>query len=331
MNGKTEQSRALPSLRQLEYLSALEEHGHFGRAAAACGVSTSTLSGGLAELERLLGVTLAERDRRHVLITSSGRRLAQRARRLLDEVQAWMDLAGREAAPMSGQIRLGSIPTIAPFLLPRLLPALRVPFPQLDLVLREDKTTELLAQLADGRLDLLLIAFPYQTPGCETMMLFNDGYLFACESGHRLARAQSVPSSEIARQPLMLLEPAHCLHSHALPVLEAAARAPDATFAATSLQTLVAMVAVGMGTTLLPQLAVAGGLLQGSPVVTRPLGYHSGKRSIGLCWRQSSARAEDFRALGRQIQAWALHHGVGEALAPMAPDPMAAGPASPSA
>lgn len=306
--------KALPSLRQLEFLAALDEHGHFGHAAAACGVSQSTFSAGFAELEQQLGVALAERDRRKVVVTAVGRRLAARARALLAEARALVEAAEAESSPLSGELLFGSIPTIAPFLLPRLLPALRQRFPALRLQLREDKTPQLLEQLAEGRLDLLLIAFPYATPGCETQMLFRDDYLFACERGSPMARAESVGSRDIAAQPLMLLEPGHCLHSHALPVLEAAASSRETTFSATSLQTLVAMVAVGMGATLLPRLAVDAGLLEGSRVVTRPLGYAGGKRTLGLCWRAGSQRAEEFRGLGSAIQQWAQAQGVGEAL-----------------
>ncbi|PRH82269.1 hydrogen peroxide-inducible genes activator [Arenimonas caeni] len=310
--------KPLPSLRHLEYLAALDEHGHFGRAAAACGASQSAFSAGIAELEQQLGVRIAERDRRHVLVTAAGRRLAARGRALLADARALVEMAGAEARPMSGEVGLGSIPTIAPFVMPRLMPALRKRFPELDLMLREDKTPALLEQLAQGRLDLLLIAFPYETPGCETMMLFRDAYLFACDRASPMAAVEAVRSRDIRSQSLMLLEPGHCLHSHALPVVEAAASAPEATFSATSLQTLVAMVAVGMGTTLLPQLAVDAGLLEGSQVVTRPLGYEGGKRTIGLAWRRNSARAAEFRKLGEAIQSWANSSGVGEPLAGLA-------------
>jgi LysR family hydrogen peroxide-inducible transcriptional activator len=311
---KSDHMKTLPSLRQLEFLAALDEHGHFGQAAAACGVSQSTFSAGFAELEQQLGVALAERDRRKVLITAVGRRLAVRARALLADARALVEAAEAESSPLSGELLLGSIPTIAPFLLPRLLPALRKRFPRLILQLREDKTPQLLEQLAEGRLDLLLIAYPYPTPGCEQHPLFRDEYLFACERGSAASRLQAVSSKDMAGQSLMLLEPGHCLHSHALPVLDAAARSRESTFAATSLQTLVAMVAVGIGTTLLPRLAVDAGLLQGSRVVTRPLGYASGKRTLGLCWRSGSARTEEFHALGRSIQQWAAEQGIGEAL-----------------
>lgn len=306
--------RSLPSLRQLDCLAALDEHGHFGRAAASRGLSPSSFSAAITELESLLGLQLAERDRRHVVVTAAGRRLAARARRLVADARALVESAHADAAPLSGELSLGSIPTIAPYLMPRLLPALREDFPALDLLLREDKTPALLEQLAEGRLDLLLIAFPYATPGCDTLPLFTDDYLFACAPGSPLADAKAVRARDLQRESLMLLEPGHCLHSHALPVMDAAARSPEATFAATSLPTLVAMVAVGMGSTLLPRLAVDAGLLQGGAVVTRPLGWVAGKRTLGLCWRRGSPRAGEFRALGAAIQAWAAEAGVGGAL-----------------
>lgn len=305
---------SLPSIRHLEYLVALDEHAHFGRAAAACDASQSSFSAGISELELHLRVRIAERNRRRVTMTSVGRRLALQARRVLAEAQAMLALAESEAGPMSGEVQLGSIPTIAPYVLPRLLPAMRQRFPHLDLLLREDKTPELLQQLADGRLDLLLMAFPYATPGCETLMLLRDPYLYACGGDGPLAGHASISARDIQSQPLMLLEPGHCLHSHALPVLQTAAKAHGTTFSATSLQTLVAMVAVGIGTTLLPRLAVDAGLVTGSGVITRPLGYAGGERRIGLCWRQGSARAADYRRLGEAIREWATQNHVAEPL-----------------
>ncbi len=305
---------SLPSLRQLEYLVALDTHRHFADAARACGVGAPAFSTGLAALEALLGVRVAERDRRHVTMTPAGRRLAAKAREVLEQAHALVSLAESETRPMSGTWQFGSIPTIAPFLMPRLLPAMKARFPALSLTLTEAKTPELLIDLAEGRLDLLLIAFPYETPGCETQMLFRDSYLFACSPRCALANAPRIGAKEIATQPLMLLEASNCLHHHALPVLETAASAPQATFAGTSLQTLAAMVAVDMGSTLLPSLAVDGGLLQGTEVVTHPLAYAGGQRTIGLCWRHGHARSEDFRTFGQALKAWANSAGIGEPL-----------------
>lgn len=308
--------KPLPSLRHLLYVVALEQQRHFAHAAAACDVSQSTLSAGIRDLEDLLGVKVAERDRHGVLITPIGQRIAAQARKLLGEAESLLEMCASATAPMAGGLQLGSIPSIGPFLLPRLLPHLKERFPALDIHLREDRTRALLAQLAERRLDLLLIAFPYDTPDCETMMLFTDSYRFACPAGDPLAKTDVVSSRDIAARRLMLLEPEHCLHSHALPVLETATRNPNTTFAATSLQTLVAMVSVGMGSTLLPELAIEGGILQGSTLVTRPLGYRAGVRQIGLCWRRNSAHAETYRQIGEAIRAWATDHLHSQGAAP---------------
>ncbi len=223
---------------------------------------------------------------------------------------------------MAGMWRFGSIPTIAPFLMPKLMPAMRERFPELGLLLSEEKTPDLLFQLEAGELDLLLIAFPYEVPGCDIDPLFHDSYRFACSPRCALAKAPRIGPKDIASQPLMLLEASNCLHHHALPVLETAATSPQATFAGTSLQTLAAMVAVDMGSTLLPTLAIEGGLLRGSDVVTRPLGYEGGRRTLGLCWRRNHLRAAEFRQLGAAIREWATAAGIGEALA--GPEPQTA-------
>lgn len=297
--------KPLPNLRQLRYLVALADHSHFGRAADACGVTQSTLSVGIRELEAVLGVTLAERTKRTVFITPAGLQIAERARHLLQEAEALIEMGARAALPLTGQLALGVIPTIGPFLLPRLLPYISGRYPELRLVLREDKTGALLERLAAGRLDLLLMAFPYDVGGFETMALFKDPYWFACSPQHSLADAQCLSEDNLNGEPLLLLEKDQCLHSHALPFLEAAPRRMQTTFSATSLHTLVAMVAEGMGATLLPESALSAGILKGSPVVTRPLSDQANAREIGLCWRRQSMRDEEFRALGRLIQTWA--------------------------
>jgi LysR family hydrogen peroxide-inducible transcriptional activator len=300
--------KPLPNLRQLRYLAALAEHLHFGHAAAACRVTQSTLSAGIRELETTLGVALAERTKRSVLITPVGRRVVERARILLRDAEELVEIGSAAARPLSGRLDLGVIPTIGPFLLPRLMPQIGRHYPELKLILREDKTTGLLEQLANGRLDLLLMGFPYETEGCETMMLFADGYRFACDPHHPLAKARRVGAEDLQHHPLMLLEKDNCLHSHALPLFEAVPRWRDTSFSATSLHTLVAMVAEGLGATLLPEIALSAGILQSSKVVTRPLADGADARQIGLCWRKQSARAEEFRQLGGLIRDWAKAH-----------------------
>jgi LysR family hydrogen peroxide-inducible transcriptional activator len=296
--------RAYPNLRHLAYLVALAEHRHFGKAAAASAVTQSTLSAGIRELETILGVQVAERTKRSVILTPIGHQLAEKAARLLRAADDMLDIATQSTTPFSGTIALGTIPTIGPYLLPRIIPALRQRFPALRFALREDKTGALLDRLAHGRLDLVLIAFPYETEGLETMMLFDDAYRFACAASHPLAAAARVELAQLTDEPLMLLERDHCLHSHALPLLEAVPEIAEAAFSATSLPTLVAMVAEGMGTTLLPDLAITGGIA-GGDIAVRAMSGETNVRSIGLAWRRQSGRAKTFRDIGAFLRTWA--------------------------
>ncbi|SFN04321.1 hydrogen peroxide-inducible genes activator [Dokdonella immobilis] len=293
----------LPNLRHLRFLVALLEHQHFGKAAAACFVTQSTLSAGIRELESALGVSVAERTKRCVVITPSGRRIGEYARKLLKDAEALVQAANEEGLPMSGTFDLGVIPTIAPFLLPRLVPAIGRRFPRLRLNLREDTTQNLLERISDGRLDIALMAFPYETGALKTFMLFEDAYRYASANAPR--SCQRVTASDLDAQNLLLLEHSHCLHSHALPLLEQAARSEGASFTSTSLHTLAAMVGEGLGATLLPDLAINGGILQGHDVVVKPL-RDANARTIGLCWRNASARSESFSVFGEFLRGWAL-------------------------
>lgn len=297
--------RPLPNLRQLRYLVALADQLHFGAAAEVCQVTQSTLSAGIQELENMLGVPVAERTKRSVVITPVGRRIVERARFILRDVDELLEIGARAANPLSGRLELGVIPTIGPFLLPRLVPHIINRYPDMRLILREDKTAELLERLHAGRLDLVLMAFPYEAEGCETFMLFRDGYRIALSPGDRLAGLASVGADDVRDVPVMLLEKDHCLHSHALPFLKALPGQAITTFQGTSLYTLVAMAAEGLGVTLVPDLAIASGLLSESNVTTRPLADTDTAREIGLCWRKNSSRAAEFRELGAVIRSWA--------------------------
>lgn len=302
--------KPLPNLRHLRYLVALNDHLHFTKAAESCFVTQSTLSAGIRELEGSLGIALAERNKRSVVMTPIGRQLVSRARTLLLDAEGLME-TGREASqPMSGLMEMGVLPTIGPYLLPRLVREIGTAFPRLRLALREDKTRLLLDRLADGRLDLVLMAFPYDTPAMDTCMLFDDAYRYVSATAAMpipTGNGISIDNDDDAEH-LLLLEPDHCLHSHALPVLQRAAESRRADFSSTSLHTLVAMVAEGMGSTFLPDLAINGGILQGSDVVVRPLGDEANARTIGLCWRRGSARADSYRRLGVFIRDWAERH-----------------------
>lgn len=290
----------LPTLRQLRYLVALAEHHHFGRAAEACFATQSTLSAGLQELEALLGATLVERTKRKVLMTPLGDAVVARARDVLRGAEDITDLVRAAGRPLSGPLRLGVIPTIAPFLLPKALPELRRSYPDLKLVLREDLTARLLERLANAELDLALLALPYDAPDMEMASLWEDPFLLACPAAHPLAAKQTVTGADLAGTNLLLLEEGHCLRDHALAACSLPAPSGAENILGTSLGTLVQMVASGLGVTLLPQMAVDAGILRGTDLVTRPLAG-GGSRRLGLAWRRSTARKDEFRLLGQAL------------------------------
>lgn len=290
----------LPTLRQLRYLVAIDEYRHFGRAAEACFATQSTLSAGLQELETLLGATLVERTKRKVLMTPLGEEVVARARELLRGAEDVVDLARAHGRPLCGRLRLGVIPTIAPFLLPRALPVLRRTYPELKLALREDLTARLLERLTNGDLDVAVLALPYEAPDMEMEALFTDPFVLACPPGHPLAQRDSVSGADLAEAELLLLEEGHCLRDHALAACSLPSPRRGDGLLGTSLGTLVQMVASGLGVTLLPRLAVEAGILAGTDLVTRPVAG-GGARLLGLAWRRSSARKEEFRLLGRML------------------------------
>lgn len=294
--------RPLPTLRQLRYLTALAEHLHFGRAAEACLATQSTLSAGLQELETILGVTLVERTKRKVMLTPLGEQVVTRARVVLRGAEDIADLAAASTEALSGPLRLGVIPTIAPYLLPHALPSLRQRYPALRLFLREDLTARLLERLATGDLDAALIALPWESPEIETMHIADDGFMLACPPDHPLALRPNLSSADLIGQDLLLLEEGHCLRDHALSACHLPGPAKGEGVLGTSLATLVQMVANGLGVTLLPEMAVKSGVLAGTGVVTRPL-QDAGSRGIGLAWRPSSPRKAEFRLLGEALKA----------------------------
>lgn len=293
--------KPLPTLRQLRYLVAVAEHRHFGRAAESCFATQSTLSAGLQEMESLLGAMLVERTRRKVMLTPLGEEVVGRARTVLRGAEDITDLAAAASEPLSGPVRLGVIPTIGPYLLPRILPSLRQSYPKLRLYLREDQTARLLDRLAAGDLDVALLALPYDGE-IEVEDMGRDPFLLACPPDHALAGEGAVSSACLPADELLLLEEGHCLREHALTACSLAGRAKGEDVLATSLTTLVQMVANGLGVTLLPRMAVMGGVLAGTDLVTRPLA-EGGSRSIGLVWRPSNPRKAEFRLLAQVLRA----------------------------
>ncbi|MDB5381363.1 MAG: LysR family transcriptional regulator [Rhodospirillales bacterium] len=295
----------LPSPQQLRYLVTLAELGHFGRAAAACSVTQSTLSAGIIALERQLDAPLLERrGSKQPIFTPLGLDILREARRALAALASVTEAAAAARAPLSGPLRLGVIPTIGPFLLPRLMPALRESFPRLKLWLREDLTDRLIDSLVAGKLDLLLLALPTGTTAeIDTLAIVEDPFVAALPPSHPLAVLERIPSAALASQSLLLLEDGHCLRDHALAACGLPGASAGEGFSATSLHTLVQMVAGNLGMTLLPRLAVDGGVLSGAEVSLRPIDGESPSRTIGLAWRGRSARASEFKGLAPVIAA----------------------------
>lgn len=288
---------ALPSLKQLHYLVALSDQLNFTRAAEACFVTQSTLSAGLKELEDVLGAQLVERDRQTVLMTPVGLEVAKRARAILAATQDLADIAAGAARPMTGLLRLGVIPTIAPFLLPQTLELLRERYPQLRLVLREDLTANLLARLEDGQLDFALIALPYDTGNLLVEALFDDDLWIVGRKSDPDVKTRTVSVTPSITDRLLLLEEGHCLRDHALYACGASNRQPSKGVEATSLLTLVQMVESGLGIGLVPEMAVRCGLTESPNLAARPMAKPSPKRTIALVARRSTPRLEDLKAL----------------------------------
>lgn len=301
----------LPSLKQLRYLVTLSETKHFGKAAEACSVTQSTLSAGIQELETQLDAALVDRTKRKVLLTPLGQVMAARSRELIAQAEEMVLLARAVSEPLAGPLNLGVIPTVSPFLLPRVLRGLRRRFPKLKLFLREDLTARLLQQLEAGRLDLLLLALPIEARGVETLPLFSDHFRFACRNDHPLAESNGVPMPALQNEALLLLEDGHCLRDHALDACQlprpARGGSGQESVAATSLHTLVQMVDNGLGVTLLPDLALQAGILRGTDVVARPVMAQDQAgppaRQIGLVWRRGTQRAKEFRLFGEALLA----------------------------
>jgi LysR family hydrogen peroxide-inducible transcriptional activator len=286
-----------PTLRQLQFLAALARHGSFVRAAEAVGVTQPTISAGIKELEVALDTVLVERGRAGVFLTQAGEEAAARARRTLAEVEELVRAVRGAGAPFSGAFRLGAIPTIAPFLLPRTLPALRARFPALKLQLKEDLTARLVEALRARTLDAAVIALPYAAQGIETEGVAEDEFLFLTPKDHPLAQRKDLSPEHLRDEEVLLLEDGHCLREHALSVCRAEPGRLSADVGATSLATLVQMVAGGLGVTLLPKLAADGGAAGGAAVSLTPFRKPVIGRSIGVAWRSDGAREQEARLL----------------------------------
>lgn len=300
-------STYLPTIKQLQYLVALHEHGHFGKAADASFVSQSTLSAGIRELESLLGVTLVERSRRVVRFTALGEQVVAKANRLLREAEELADLVQASGKPLSGELRMSVIPTIAPFLLPRLLPRLRRERPELKLMLREETSHDALESLHHGRVDCVLLALPFDTGDAAIAHIADDRLFVAFPKDDPRDPPASIPPEMIEAMVqggrLLLLEDGHCLRDHALAACSRSELRASAGMIGTSLHTLVQLVDNDLGLTMLPEMALDAGILNGTQVVARPLDSPTAKREIVLAWRRNSPREADFQLLAEELRA----------------------------
>jgi len=295
----------LPTTRQLRYFVALEEQGHFGRAAEACFVSQSAFSVAIKALEGLLAAQLVDRTNKQVTVTALGREVATQARLCLRDIGQLVELAKSGSKPLGGRLSLGVIPTIAPFLLPKILPRVRKQYPELEIYIREATSKTIHQQLLAGELDLILLALPYPLRSVETRLLFRDHFLLACRDKTQLVDPRHFVVNRVTANSVLLLEDGHCLREHALDACKL--RNLDAVnrFSASSLYTLLEMVDNDLGVTFLPEMALGSSLLQQTRIRTWPM-PRSSYREIALGWRKGSARLEEFSELGRLIQAlWA--------------------------
>jgi LysR family hydrogen peroxide-inducible transcriptional activator len=291
----------LPSLKQLQYLVALRRYGHFGKAADACFVTQSTLSAGLRELETLLGVTLVERTRRLVRFTALGERIADKAIRVLREAEELGEMARAEGQPLHGELRMGVIPTIAPFLLPAMLPRLRSEWPDLKLYLREETSAAACEALHRGQLDCVLLALPFNCGEVDSALLFADPLYVAFPPGEA-PLDRTVDPATIDENRLLLLEDGHCLKDHALSACNRPEIRAQASMMGTSLHTLVQMVDNGLGLTFIPAMAIETGILHGTHVEAKRLKSDFGFRRIALMWRRSSPRESEFQMLAATLR-----------------------------
>jgi LysR family hydrogen peroxide-inducible transcriptional activator len=291
----------LPTIKQLQYLVALRQHGHFGKAAEACFVTQSTMSAGLRDLETSLGIVLVERTRRIVRFTALGEKVADKAVRVLREAEELAELARAEGKPLHGDLRMGVIPTIAPFLLPAMLPRLRKEWPSLKLYLREETSQAACDALHRGQLDCVLLALPYPCGDVESESLIDDRLFVAFPSGEA-PQGSTVEVDALDETRMLLLEDGHCLKDHALSACNRPDLRAHAAMMGTSLHTLVQMVDNGLGVTFVPSMAIEAGILDGTSVSAKPLRSDNGYRRVALIWRRSSPRENEFRLLSATLR-----------------------------
>lgn len=292
--------KALPTFRQLQFFIALARRQSFSLAAEDCLVSQSTLSAGIKEMERIIGQELVDRSSRTFALTSAGEDFLPGAEKLIAYAEDLV-AAAENAAPLSGPVSLGVIPTIAPFLLPTAMPIFSRRYPALHLFLREDKTEDTLDLLRAGQIDMALIALPYETGDLHVLDLGDDTFMFACHRSHPLARKKRIFQDDLNTDELMLLDDGHCLRDHALSACGLQPKETARSFRSTSLMTLSFMISEGLGTSLFPLMGVRSGLGDDPEIIIRPFSLRKGdappSRQIGLVWRKGSSFNKDAAAM----------------------------------
>lgn len=291
-----------PTLRQLRHFLSVAQYRHFSRAAEACLLTQSSLSASIKELETVLGAVLFERTKRSVMLTTLGHEMVDMAKDIVARVEALSDLAKGHGAPLTGALRMGVIPTIGPFLLPRVLPGLRNAYPELQLYLREEQTRPLLQKLSGGTLDLVLMALPFSAENVELFEFADDPFVAVFPRGHDLGAFETMTPERLRSQVLLVLEEGNCLTDQTLAMAKLGSNTWGGEFQATSLHTLVQMVDNGLGVTVLPKMAVDTGILRGLRLDLRPFSSPKASRRIALVWRKSSTRGDEFRLLGERLR-----------------------------
>ena len=288
------------TLTQLRYICAISDDLHFSKAAKACHVTQSTLSAGVVSFEENIGQKIFERTNKQVLVTDLGLEIIEKARRILNEVSELEALGSASPQPLSGNVVLGAIPTISPFLFPKWLPKLRKTYPNLKLYLKERQTESLLDELARGQLDAAILAFPYPLKNMRVGPLFEEDFLLACSKNHPMAEQESLKINQIDHQDLLLLEEGNCIRDHALAACRLS-KQKHAPFEGTSLPTLLEMVANDLGITLVPKMAISSELFKQSKVNFIPFDEKGVSRSIGLVWREGSVKNNDLALLAENL------------------------------
>ena len=291
-----------PTLKQLKYLCTLAKYKHFGKAAQACFVSQSTLSAAILELEQNLGITLLERNNKGTQLTTIGRNITEMASHILTAVDDLVSVASAAHPAFTTDMRLGVIPTIAPFVLPKILNLMRKQYPDFKLFIREELSDRLIDELYAGELDVLLLALPYPADNVFTEHLFYDDFVLAYQQNHSIGKLKKLSTKDLKEQKLLLLEDGHCLRTHAIDACQLKSDTINIPYQATSLNTLVQMVANNIGITLLPQMAVDANIHNGTNIETKVFNEEQVWRSIGLMWRNKSPRQNEFLELGQLIR-----------------------------